>query len=187
MNLRGILQLRFLSHPVHAMLAHFPVVLMPVVVVLDILSYTVGTASNAYVIVAYYTLLAGALLAGLAALSGWADFHYELRPNSRARTVGAGHAITMLIALVMVMISLGLRIPELGAGETPVAPFVLNIIGALIVLASSYIGGVLVFRYGARVDAGAAAEAARAAEHAGPLPPNVRRFPSLPHLRRRSK
>ena len=185
-KLRNVLQTKFIGQPLHSMLSHFPLVLIPAAVALDIASLASTGGENLFVRSAFYALLAGVVFGVLAALFGAIDSYYELRDRGPATITSYVHASGMALALLISTISLGLRVGSLGAAETAVAPFVLAIVASVLAIAMSWFGARLVYIYGVRVEPAPDTVTRSTSHHKEELPDNVHRFPlSKLHIRRR--
>lgn len=146
---RYLLQGRFTGGPIHPTLVHAPLTLLPVAVGFDIASFV--SAQNLYVRSAYVILIIGVSLALLAALFGVIDYFYEVRGNKEREPILYLHAGGMVTAVLLGVISIILRAPELGAATTPVAPFALLIAATLVMYGASIFGGHMVFSQGTRI------------------------------------
>src|SRR5437588_676930 len=70
----------------------------------------VGSASRCSAAVAgTWTLLGGAVVSLLAALTGWADWHRSSEPGTQARRTINAHAVTMLTVTALVLVDLAVR------------------------------------------------------------------------------
>src|SRR4051794_11273213 len=100
-----------------------------------------------------WTLLGGAAVSVLAALTGWADWHRSSTPGTQARRTINAHAITMITVTVLVLVDLAWR--ALGTPDDAYSPagiVVLSVIAALLVSFGATIGGTLVYDYGFNVE-----------------------------------
>lgn len=141
---------RILGHPIHPMLVVYPLGLLPVSLIFDIL-YLVKKNPQ-FAIVAYWTLLAGIIGALAAAVFGLIDF-LSIPKGSRAKSVGARHGLLNVGAVVLFAVSFYLRM------DRPESPDTLAIIlsgtGVLIAAVSAWLGGELPYRLSVGVDDGA--------------------------------
>src|SRR5438270_2293374 len=64
-----------------------------------------------------WTMLGGAVVSLLAALTGWADWHSSSEPGTQARRTINAHAITMLTVTAIVLVDLAVR--ALGQPDRP--------------------------------------------------------------------
>jgi len=145
MKFKDLLQGKPLGIPLHVVIVHFPIALFALSVVLDIASYAGG--GNAPVRGAFYTLALGLIGAALAAVPGLADYT-TIRADHPARRIATWHMIFNIAAVALYAISLGLRWGQLDLARTPALPFMLSIVGILIIGVSGYLGGEMVYREG---------------------------------------
>ncbi|MFL5675012.1 MAG: Rieske 2Fe-2S domain-containing protein [Chloroflexota bacterium] len=125
------------GHPVHAAMTDLPIGTLVLAVVLDI----AGQNSAADIAIAATILF----MLG-AAVTGAADY---TDTDGTARTRATTHATLMVVALIILVVSLGLR----ASGDTYRSLAVaLGIIGLLVVLASAFIGGDVVYAFGNMVN-----------------------------------
>jgi uncharacterized membrane protein len=141
---------RLLGHPIHQMLVVFPLGLLGASVVFDLLYRGLDSAQMA--VVSYY-LIAGGLIAGvIAAPFGTIDW-LAIPKGTRAKSVGAMHAIGNVVVLALFAASWWMR------RDAPDAPTVLEHVlsfgGALLSLVTAWLGGELVDRLGVGVSEGA--------------------------------
>jgi nitrite reductase/ring-hydroxylating ferredoxin subunit len=130
---KDLLNGTWLGHPLHPAATDIPIGALLVTVVLDIAGQTAA---------ADIALVATILFMLAAAVSGAADY---VDTDGTARTRATTHATIMVVALLLLVVSLGLR----ATGQTDrTVPIALSIIGFLIVTAGAYIGGDVVFVLG---------------------------------------
>lgn len=149
--------MRLLGHPVHPMLVAFPIGLLALVPLWDVLALA-GVMTSAPA-VAYWTALAGLVGGGLALVTGLVDF--MRLPQGPAVNTAILHASAALGALS----SFGVAFAFRSEGATPSVLVVsLDVLGAAVLGAAGWFGGELVFRHRAGVDAapGLVAESDRA-------------------------
>lgn len=137
---------RLLGHPVHQMLVVFPLGLLGASVVFDILYRVLDSPVMA--LVAHH-LIAGGLIAGLvAAPFGTIDW-LSIPSGTRAKSVGAMHALGNVVVLALFAGSWSVR------REAPEAPqllaHALSFGGAFLSLVTAWLGGELVDRLGVGV------------------------------------
>ena len=127
----------WLGHPLHALVTDVPIGALTLVIILDVLGQAVA---------ADVALLVGVLALLAAALAGYADYSTT---DGRARVRATVHSTIMLVALVIYVVSLGIR--ATGPANRTV-PIVLSI-GAYVILAGgAFVGGDVVFALGNMVD-----------------------------------
>jgi nitrite reductase/ring-hydroxylating ferredoxin subunit/uncharacterized membrane protein len=130
---KDLLNGTWLGHPLHPAATDIPIGTLLVTVVLDIAGQTAA---------ADIALVATVLFMLAAAVSGAADYvDTDGTPRTRATT----HATLMVVALLLLLVSLGLRATDPTDRTMPVA---LSIIALLIVTAGAYVGGDVVYVLG---------------------------------------
>lgn len=139
----------WLGHPLHPLLVELPVSLWPVAFVIDLLT-RLGIGGDPLVKTAFVAVLLGVLAAVPAALAGVLDWSGVKKKNP-ARRLGLIHMVLNASATLLAFISLILRIPLLGAGEVASLPVILMAGVTVLVAASSYLGGRMVYDYGISV------------------------------------
>jgi nitrite reductase/ring-hydroxylating ferredoxin subunit/uncharacterized membrane protein len=123
----------WLGHPLHPAATDIPIGALLVTVILDIAGQTAS---------ADIALVATILFMLAAAVSGAADY---VDTDQTARTRATTHATLMVVGLLLLLVSLGVR----ATGPTDrTIPIALSIIAFLIVTAGAYIGGDVVFVLG---------------------------------------
>jgi uncharacterized membrane protein len=143
-------KMRLLGHPIHQMLVVFPLGLLGASVVFDLLYRALEAPTMA--VVAFY-LIAGGVIAGLmAAPFGTIDW-LAIPKGTRAKSVGAMHAVGNVVVLLLFAASWWLRRDALDAPS--VLANVLSFSGALLSLVTAWLGGELVDRLGVGVSEGA--------------------------------
>jgi nitrite reductase/ring-hydroxylating ferredoxin subunit/uncharacterized membrane protein len=134
--LRDLFNGAWVGHPLHALLTDAPVGALTMAVVLEVLGQHV--AADVSLLVGVLTMLA-AMGAGLADLA---------ETDGRRRTRAAIHAALMFIALILFVVSLVLR----ASGPDRTIPFLLLIVGFLVVSLGAHTGGLIVYAMGNMVD-----------------------------------
>jgi uncharacterized membrane protein len=129
----------------HPWLVHFPLAMWGTSFVFDILSLRFGPT---LVEAARFNVAAGLFLAALAMLTGLHDFR-QLPRASTVRRIGRWHAALNLVATALFTVSFILRCRARGALVTPSWPLFLSALGVVLLGISGYLGGVMVFTYGA--------------------------------------
>jgi nitrite reductase/ring-hydroxylating ferredoxin subunit len=130
---RDFLDGTWLGHPVHAAVTDIPIGTLLLTVVLDL------AGQNAAADIA---LAATILFMLAAAVTGAADY---TDTDGIALTRATLHATLMVIALLVLLVSFGLRVA--GATDRTI-PVVLSIIGFLVVTAGAFVGGDVVYVFG---------------------------------------
>jgi len=138
------------GHPIHQMLVVFPLGLLGASVVFDWIA--MGTDRAQFGVVAFY-LISGGLISGLiAAPFGLIDW-FAIPKGSRAKRIGLMHAMGNVVVLLLFLASWVLR--EEDAMAPPWQAYALAWGGALVSLATAWLGGELVDRLGVGVSEGA--------------------------------
>jgi len=139
------------GHPIHPMLIPFPIGLWVFSFAADLIYMWRG--NPAWEQVAFYTLAGGCVGAALAAVFGLIDL-LGVKDNQVFRT-GLMHAGCNVVSLLIFAASWYLRTTSgsqmLGAGSK--IPFVLSLVGVVVLAVAGWLGGELVFKYGVGVEA----------------------------------
>ena len=146
------------GHPVHPMLIPFPLALWFFSLIADVIYLWRGNPVWRDW-VAFYALLGGILGAVLAAVPGFVDWLSLKDPE--VVKIANWHARLNVIALLIFVASFYLRTTS-GAGlvgGSYTIPFVLSVVGVILITISGWLGGEMVFKHGVAVDAGAGAGA----------------------------
>jgi uncharacterized membrane protein len=145
---------RLLGHSIHQMLIVFPLGLLAMGVIFDLIFF--GADKEIFAAVAYWMIVAGIVGALVAAPFGFADW-LKIPVNTRARRVGAWHGGGNLVVALLFIISAWLRTDSVVA--PPTAAYVCSFLGAILALFTAWAGGELVDRLGVGVDEGAHVDA----------------------------
>lgn len=141
---------KVLGHPVHPMLITFPLGLLGMGAIFDLIHVLFDEPQLARA--AYYMIGAGILTGLLAALPGAVDL-LAIPSGTRAKKVGFVHGIGMVLNVVLFAIAWLLRrdVPH----DPEAATIILELIGLVGALGAGWLGGELVNRLGVGVDRGA--------------------------------
>ncbi len=139
------------GHPIHPMLVPLPIGLWVFSLVSDLIF--MWTGNPVWETVAFYTLAGGIVGAVLAAVVGLIDL-LGIDDKQVFRT-GLLHAVCTATSLVIFAASFYLRTADGShtVGANSKIPFVLSLIGVIVLSVAGWLGGELVFRYGAGVNA----------------------------------
>jgi uncharacterized membrane protein len=140
---------KLFGHPIHQMLVVFPLGLLAMAVVFDVIGLASGTGRWSEI--AYWMISAGILSGFLAAPFGFIDW-LAIPAGTRAKRVGAVHGVGNLFVLVLFAMSWAIR------GTEPANPgigYLFSFAGGLIALVTGWLGGELVVRLSVGVDEGA--------------------------------
>jgi uncharacterized membrane protein len=139
--------MRFLGHPVHPMLVHFPVAFWTLGTFCD--GLTLAGVHGAWPEAALF-LIIGLASAVPAAVAGLIDF--AALPEKSART-GSIHMLLMGTAWCLYLVAMLLRSSGLALADKPEwAAVILSFMGFLVLVAGGYYGGRLVYQFGAGVN-----------------------------------
>ncbi len=134
------------GHPIHPMLIPFPLALWATSFVVDILYYFLRHTT--LLVIAKFMIAAGCIGAAAAAIPGIIDW-LSIK-NGDVKKVANWHARLNITALVVFVISLLLRMGRYSefVGRKLTIPFLLSLVGMILITISGWLGGELVFRYG---------------------------------------
>ena len=134
------------GHPIHPMLIPFPLALWTTSFAVDVLFYFLRHPT--LLVIAKFLIAAGCLGAIAAAIPGIIDW-LGIK-NGDVKRVANWHARLNVTALVVFAISLLLRTGRYSelVGRKLTLPFLLSLVGVILILISGWLGGELVFRYG---------------------------------------
>ena len=145
---------KLLGHPIHQMLIVFPLGLLAMAVIFDLLA--IGLGSGYWSEIAYWMIAAGVVTGLLAAPFGLIDW-LAIPSGTRAKRIGAVHGIGNVIVVVMFAVSWLMR------GDVPRSPatlaLMLSFAGGGLALFTGWLGGELVDRLAVGVDEGAHVDA----------------------------
>jgi uncharacterized membrane protein len=140
--------MRLFGHPVHPMLVAFPIALLALTPVWDVLAWANVLRDGRTT--AYYSEAAGLIAAGLAAIPGFADLikiPQSETANAKTALIHAGLALTMLS-----LFGIAFAFRGGAAGSPSVLVLGLEVAGALCLAVTGWFGGHLVFRRGVGVE-----------------------------------
>jgi uncharacterized membrane protein len=141
---------KLFGHPIHPMLIPFPIGLLGMAVIFDLLAQFAG--QTALGLAAHPMIAAGVITALLAALFGAIDWT-GIPGGTRAKTIATIHGLGNVGIVVLFAIAWWLR--RENPGEAAGLPLLLEVIGVLALLVTGWLGGELVDRLGVGVDPGA--------------------------------
>jgi uncharacterized membrane protein len=141
---------KLLGHAIHPMLIVFPLGLLAMAVIFDII--TLATGNPAWAQAAFYMTGAGIVSGLAAALFGFIDW-LAIPPGTRAKAIGAWHGGGNVVVVLLFAAGWLMR------WNTPAAPgaaaLACSFAGVLLALVTGWLGGELVERLGVGVDDGA--------------------------------
>jgi uncharacterized membrane protein len=142
---------KLFGHAIHPILIVFPLGLLVIALVFDVLYFLTGEMT--FAVVSFWNILAGLLSGALAAVFGFIDWQ-ALPDNTRAKAIGRWHGLGNALVLLLFGASWLIRLnaPEFMPG---LLAFLLVLAGGVVGLVSGWLGGELVERLGVGVDEGA--------------------------------
>jgi uncharacterized membrane protein len=141
---------KLLGHPIHQMLIVFPLGLLAMAVIFDLLALAMG--NGYWSEIGYWMIAAGVVTGLLAAPFGFIDW-LAIPSATRAKYIGAVHGLGNVVVVVMFALSWLLR------SDAPRAPegmaLALSFAAGALALFTGWLGGELVDRLAVGVDEGA--------------------------------
>ena len=151
-----------MGHPVHPMLVTYPLGLLTLAPLFDIVHWI--TRNGYWSTVAFWMIGAGTAIGLLAAITGTIDW-LGIPAGSRAKMVGLVHGAGNYLILALFAISWFTR---LNAQATPpIIAYVLTFLGAAGFMITGYLGGELTIHFGVGIEPGANVNASSPFERAG--------------------
>jgi uncharacterized membrane protein len=144
-------RVKLFGHPIHPMLIVFPLGLLAIGFILDIV-YLI-TQNATWAIVAYYDIILGIILGLVAAVFGFLDWT-AIPAGTRAKRIGLLHGGGNVVVVVLFLISWFVR-RGTPARVPSTTAFILALLGILLAVVTGWLGGELVDRLGVGVDRGA--------------------------------
>jgi uncharacterized membrane protein len=145
---------KLLGHPIHQMLIVFPLGLLAMAVVFDLLA--LGLAEGYWSEIAYWMIAAGVITGLLAAPFGFVDW-VAIPSGTRAKRIGAIHGAGNVVVVLLFAASWLMR------GDAPRTPdglaLALSFAAGVLALFTGWLGGELVDRLSVGVDEGAHVDA----------------------------
>lgn len=145
---------KLFGHPVHQMLIVFPLGLLAMAVIFDVIASIRGVAKLHEAV--YFMIAAGVVTGLLAAVFGLIDF-LAIPRGTRARRIGTLHGLGNVVVVLIFAVSWLLR------REDPAHPAMiaigLGVAAAALATTTAWLGGELVGRLGVGVDDGASLDA----------------------------
>ena len=139
------------GHPIHPMLIVFPLGLLVMALIFDIIAYFTG---NTQLSIAAYWMIAGGVIGGLAAAVFGAVDWFAIPGGTRAKRIGLWHGLGNVVVVVLFAAAFWMRMnnPDHVAGPFS---FGAMLVAVLIGTVTGWLGGELVDRLGVGVDRGA--------------------------------
>lgn len=143
----------FAGEPVHPMFVHYPIALWTTSVLTDLIFYFHRNPS--LVLISKFLIAAGIVGAIAAAIPGLVDWTGITQPA--VKKIATRHLVLNVMALVLFAVSLYLRMRNYGAplvGFHLKIPFVISVVGWLLLAISASLGGKLVYEHRMGVNEG---------------------------------
>jgi uncharacterized membrane protein len=145
---------KLLGHPIHQMLVVFPLGLLAMAMIFDLLA--IGLNQGYWSEIGYWMIAAGVVTGLLAAPFGFIDW-LGIPAGTRAKRIGAVHGIGNVVVVVLFALSWLMR------GDAPRNPgalaLALSFAAGALALFTGWLGGELVDRLAVGVDEGAHVDA----------------------------
>lgn len=138
------------GHPVHPMLIVFPLGLLSVGAIFDIIYAC--TQNGHWADVSYWMIVSGIIGGLIAAVFGLIDW-VGIPQRTRAKYIGLIHGLSNVVVVVLFIISWFMRRPDPAAPS--ITAMVLGWIGIVVALFAGWLGGELVYRLDVGVEQGA--------------------------------
>ena len=136
----------FAGEPIHPMFVHYPIALWTTSVITDLIFYFCRNTS--LILISKFLIAAGIVGAIVAAVFGLIDWTGITEPA--AKKIGNWHARLNITALILFGASLYLRMKNHGAplvGFHLKIPFLISVVGWLLMAISASLGGKLVYEH----------------------------------------
>lgn len=141
----------FAGHAIHPMLIVFPLGLLAMALIFDVIFEISG--HTGFATAAFWDIAAGVVMGLVAALFGFLDW-VAIPSGTRAKRVGRMHGGGNVVVVALFAVSWLLRLGN--PSYQPIAiGFILEIVAVLLALVTGWLGGELVERLGVGVHAGA--------------------------------
>lgn len=142
--------LRLFGHPVHPMLTDFPLALLSVAPLWDLIGIWRG--ENIWWAISFWDVALGLIAAVATAATGIIDF-LAIRSDEKAAETGVYHMMLMISAVALFVAGLAVqKAPATPAPGRVAIVLALEILGLAVLGGGGWFGGHLVFHYGAGRD-----------------------------------
>ena len=141
---------KLLGHPIHQMLIVFPLGLLAMAVIFDLLA--LGRGNGYWSEIGYWMIAAGVITGLLAAPFGFIDW-LAIPRDTRAKRIGAVHGVGNVCVVALFATSWILRSDA--PASPPTLALVLSFAAGCLALFTGWLGGELVDRLAVGVDEGA--------------------------------
>ena len=141
-----------LKHPIHPMLIVFPIGLWIFSLACDLIRLA-GAPGNAWITVAFYSMVGGLIGALCAAIPGLIDLLYYKGGAPPVKKIALTHMTINLIVVALYAINIWLRADKLDVKDANMGiPVLLSIIGVASIFVSGWLGGQMVHVYGVGIE-----------------------------------
>lgn len=141
----------FLRHPLHPILVMFPVAMLPLLLILDIVALYAGEPAGWWM-AGFLIAAVGGLLGLLASVPGIVDLA-AIPERTRAHRIGVQHLLVGILILVVFGATLFLRWPVGSVPANPLWILGVDALGTAAVGLQGWLGGELVYKHHVGVDA----------------------------------
>ncbi len=145
---------KLLGHPIHQMLIVFPLGLLAMAIIFDVIALIVG--NGYWSEIAFWMIAAGVVTGLIAAPFGAIDW-WAIPSGTRAKRVGAIHGIGNVMVVLLFGMSWLMR--QDAPAAPPAMALTLSFIAGVMAMGTGWLGGELVDRLGVGVDEGAHVDA----------------------------
>jgi uncharacterized membrane protein len=144
-------RVKLFGHPIHPMLIVFPLGLLGIAVLFDVLYLITG--NEFFPVVSYWNIVAGLISGLVAAVFGLLDW-LNIPGGTRAKAIGLWHGLGNVVIIVLFALAWFLRrdAPNFAPGTVAL---VLELLGVGLAVLTGWLGGELVYRLRVGVDKGA--------------------------------
>ena len=140
------------KHPIHPMLIVFPIGLWVFSLACDLIRLA-GASGDAWITVAYYSMVGGFIGALCAAVPGLIDLIYYKGGAAPVKKIALTHMTINLIVVALYAINIWLRAGEPSIKVASMSiPVLLSILGVALLCVSGWLGGQMVHVYGVGVE-----------------------------------
>jgi uncharacterized membrane protein len=141
-----------LKHPIHPMLIVFPIGLWIFSFACDLIRLA-GASGDAWITVAFYSMVGGLIGALCAAVPGLIDLIYYKGGTPPVKKIALTHMTINLIVVGLYAVNIWLRAGGLDVTVASLStPLLLSIIGVGLLFVSGWLGGQMVHVYGVGVE-----------------------------------
>lgn len=139
-------KLRFFGHPVHPVVTHFPMALLPVSFLGDLIG--IWTDASFWWSFSFYNLAIGLVLSIPALITGMIDF-MAIPQEGAADRVAMRHMTIIITAITLYTGSFFIRFGvEIPSGWRVISSVSFSLLGLIFLLIGGWLGGQLVYRFG---------------------------------------